>query len=93
MASSLFAGRRNSLPPSPTRNEPNDLMPQLIRAAKAGKHPKDVLPKLAQQYPAVKQAMEIISANTPEQVTGIIQDMAAKRGSNVAQLINMLGIR
>lgn len=93
MASSMFAGRRNSLPTSPTRNEQNDLMTQLIRAARAGKNPKDVLPKLAQQYPAVKQAMEIISANTPAKVTGIIQDLAAKRGYNVAQLINMLGIR
>lgn len=68
-------------------------MPQLIQAARAGQHPKDVLPKLARQYPAVKQAMEIISANTPEQVTGIIQDLAAKRGTNIAQLINMMGIR
>lgn len=68
-------------------------MPQLIRAARSGQAPQDVLPKLARQYPAVKQAMDIISANRPEQVTGIIQDMAAKRGSTIGQLIRMLGIR
>ena len=88
MASSLF-GRQNN----PQQTQQNDLLPQLIQAARAGKQPRDVLPQLAKQHPAVRQAMEIISSNRPEQVTGIIQDMAAKRGLGVAQLIRMLGIK
>lgn len=87
MASSLF-GRQQS----PQQTQSN-LMPQLIQAARAGKNPKDVLPQLARQHPVVKQAMEIISANRPEQVTGIIQDMAAKRGVNISQLIQALGLK
>lgn len=91
MASSLF-GRQNSQRQQ-TRNNQNDLMPQLIQAARAGKDPRDVLPGLARQYPVVKQAMEIISGNAPEQVTSMIQSMAAERGATIGQLINMLGIR
>lgn len=91
MASSLF-GRQNSQRQQ-TRNNPNDLMPQLIQAARTGKDPRDVLPGLARQYPVVKQAMEIISGNAPEQVTGMIQKMATERGATIGQLINMLGIR
>lgn len=83
MASSLF--RQN-----PTNN---DTMRQLVEAARAGKRPQDVLPQLARKDPTVKQAMDIISGNAPQAVTGIIQNLAAKRGVTIPQLMQRMGIK
>lgn len=83
MASSLF--RQN-----PTNN---DTMQQLMEAMRSGKKPQDVLPKLAKQDPAVMQAMQIISGNAPQAVTGIIQNLAAKRGVTIPQLMQRTGIK
>lgn len=82
MASSLFGQQPR-----------NDLLPQLIAAARAGKTPQEVLPQLAQQNPVVKQAMDIISGNAPQQVTKMIQHMAAQRGVTIPQLLQRLGIK
>lgn len=84
MASSLFSGQ------NPT---PNNTMKTLMEAARAGKRPQDVLPQLAKQDPAVMQAMQIISGNAPQAVTGIIQNLAAKRGVTIPQLMQKLGIK
>ena len=89
MASSLF-GRHQSLPQqSPTNNTMN----QLMAAYRAGKRPEEVLPQLAKSDPTVMQAMQIISGNAPQAVTGIIQSLAAKRGITIPALIERLGIR
>lgn len=82
MASSLFG-----------QQQTNDLLPQLIAAARAGKTPQEVLPQLAQQNPVVRQAMDIISGNAPQQVTKMIQNMAAQRGVTIPQLLQRLGIK
>ena len=82
MASSLFRQ-----PPQ------NNTMQTLMDAYRAGKRPQDVLPGLAKQDPAVKQAMDIISGNAPQAVTGIIQNLAAKRGMTIPALMERLGIR
>ena len=84
MASSLCSGQ------NPT---PNNTMPTLMEAARAGKRPQDVLPQLAKQDPAVMQAMQIISGNAPQAVTGIIQNLAAKRGVTIPQLMQKLGLK
>ena len=88
MASSLF---RNQKPQQ--QNPQNDTMSQLMAAYRAGKRPQDVLPQLAKSDPAVMQAMQIISGNAPQAVTGIIQNLAAKRGITIPALIERLGIR
>lgn len=88
MASSLFA--RQSPRQNPTNN---DTMRQLMEAARAGKNPQDVLPQLAKQDPTVKQAMEIISGNSAQAVTGIIQNLAAKRGITIPALIERMGFK
>lgn len=87
MASSLFQKPRNS------QNMQNDTMSQLVAAARAGKRPQDVLPQLAKQDPTVMQAMQIISGNAPQAVTGIIQNLAAKRGITIPALMERLGIK
>ena len=84
MASSLFSGQ------NPT---PNNTMQTRMEAARAGKRPQDVLPQLAKQDPAVMQAMQIISGNAPQAVTGIIQNLAAKRGVTIPQIMQRLGIK
>jgi hypothetical protein len=68
-------------------------MKTLMEAARAGKRPQDILPQLAKQDPTVMQAMQIISGNAPQAVTGIIQSLAAKRGVTIPQLMQRLGIR
>jgi len=88
MASSLFG--RQSPQQNPTNN---DTMRQLMEAARAGKRPQDVLPQLARKDPTVKQAMDIISGNAPQAVTGIIQSLAAKRGVTIPALMERLGIK
>lgn len=82
MASSLF------------RQSPqNNTLQTLMEAARAGKRPQDVLPQLAKSDPTVAQAMQIISGNTPQAVTGIIQQMAAKQGFTIPNLMARLGIK
>ena len=88
MASSLFGNRS----PQPT-NQKNNTMQQLMEAYRAGKRPQDVLPQLARQDPTVKQAMDIISGNAPKAVTGIIQNLAAKRGMTIPAIMERLGIK
>ena len=88
MASSLFA-RQNMQPKNPT----NNTMQTLRDAMRSGKRPQDVLPQLAKQDPAVAQAMQIISGNAPQAVTGIIQQMAAKQGLTISSLMERLGIK
>ena len=88
MASSLF---RNQRPQQ--QNQQNDTMRQLMDAYRAGKRPQDVLPQLAKQDPTVMQAMQIISGNAPQAVTGIIQNLAAKRGITIPALMERLGIK
>ena len=87
MASSLFQQPRNS------QNTRNDTMSQLMAAYRAGKRPEEALPQLAKSDPTVMQAMQIISGNAPQAVTGIIQTLAAKRGITSPALIERLGIR
>lgn len=88
MASSLF---RNQ---SPQQTPPqNDTMRTLMEAARAGKRPQDVLPQLAKQDPTVMRAMQIISGNAPQAVTGIIQNLAAKRGVTIPALMERLGLK
>lgn len=84
MASSLFSGQ------NPT---PNNTMQTLMEAARAGKRPQDVLPQLAKTDPTVMQAMQIISGNAPQAVTGIIQNLAARRGVTIPQLMQRLGLK
>ena len=87
MASSLFGNRPNQ--PIQTSNT----MQTLMEAARDGKRPQDVLPQLAKQDPTVMQAMQIIRGNAPQAVTGIIQNLAAKRGITIPALMERLGLR
>lgn len=83
MASSLFG----------QKNPQSNTMQTLLNAARAGKRPQDVLPQLAKQDSTVMQAMQIISGNTPQAVTGIIQNLAAKRGITIPALMQQMGIK
>lgn len=82
MASSLFP-----------QNPQSNTMQKLMQAWKSGKRPQDVLPQLAKSDPDVARAMQIISGNTPQAVTGIIQQMAAKNGITIPALMEMMGLK
>ena len=75
------------------QNPQSNTMQQLMQAMKSGKRPQDVLPQLAKHDPAVAQAMQIISGNTPQAVTGIIQQMAAKNGITIPALMVRMGLK
>ena len=87
MASSLFGKQ------SQQQNPRNNTMQPLMDAYRAGKRPQDVLPGIAKQDPTVKQAMDIINGNAPQAVTGIIQNLAAKRGMTIPAIMERLGIK
>lgn len=82
MASSLF-----QQPPQ------NNTMETLMQAMRAGKRPQDVVPEMAKRDPTVAQAMQIISGNSAQAVTGIIQQMAAKRGLTIPAITQRLGLK
>ena len=82
MASSLFP-----------QNSQNNTMQQLVQAMKSGKRPQDVLPQLAKSDPTVAQALQIINGNAPNAVTGIIQNLATKRGVTIPALMERMGIK
>ena len=88
MASSLFQNQHTQ-----PMNQQNNTMQTLMDAMRAGKRPQDVLPQLAKHDPTVAQAMQIISGNAPQAVTGIIQQMAAKQGLTISSLMARLGIK
>ena len=88
MASSLFAR-----PNPPQKSQQSNTMQTLMEAYHAGKRPQDVLPQLAKQDPLVMQAMQIISGNAPQAVTGIIQQMAAKSGITIPALMARMGLK
>lgn len=88
MASSLFAR-----PNPPQKSQQSNTMKTLMEAYHAGKRPQDVLPQLAKQDPLVMQAMQIVSGNAPQAVTGIIQQMAAKNGITIPALMARMGLK
>ena len=66
---------------------------QILQAVRDGANPNQIAMQLAQNNPAVRQAMQMMSGKTPDQVRDMAQQMARQRGIDLNQLAQQLGIR
>ena len=66
---------------------------QAIQALQKGANPNQLMMQLAQNNPAVRQAMQIVNGKTPDQIRDMARQMARQRGVDLNQLMQALGIR
>lgn len=66
---------------------------QVIQMLQRGANPNQLMMQLAQNNPAVRQAMQMVNGKTPDQIRDIAQQMAKQRGIDLDQLTQQLGIR
>lgn len=66
---------------------------QVIQALRQGANPNQLMMQLAQNNPAVRQAMQMVNGKTPDQIRDMAQQMARQRGVDLNQLSKQLGIR
>lgn len=66
---------------------------QVIQALRQGANPNQLMMQLAQNNPAVRQAVQMVNGKTPDQIRDMAQQMARQRGVDLNQLSKQLGIR
>ena len=66
---------------------------QVIQMLQRGANPNQLMMQLAQNNPAIRQAMQLVNGKTPDQIRDIAQQMAKQRGIDLNQLTQQLGIR
>lgn len=66
---------------------------QAVQALRQGANPNQLMMQLAQQNPAVRQAMQMVNGKTPDQIRDMARQMAGQRGVDLNQLMQMLGVR
>ena len=66
---------------------------QVIQALQKGANPNQLMMQLAQNNPAVRQAMQMVNGKTPDQIRDMAQQVARQRGVDLNQLMQALGIR
>lgn len=71
----------------------NNPMAQIMAAIQRGITPNQIAMRLAQQNPAVRQAMQFMNGKLPQQIQREVQQMAAQNGVNLNQLAQQLGIQ
>ena len=71
----------------------NNPMSQIMNALQRGVNHNQIAAQLAQQNPAVRQAMQMINGKTPDQVRDMAFQMAKERGIDLNQLARNMGIQ
>lgn len=66
---------------------------QVIQMLQRGANPNQLMMQLAQNNPAVRQAMQMVNGKTPDQIRDMAQQIAKQRGIDLDQLTQQLGIR
>lgn len=66
---------------------------QLMQAVQRGANPNQLIMQLAQQNPAVRQAVQAVNGKTPDQIRDMAQQLASQRGVDLNQLARQLGIK
>ena len=66
---------------------------QVIQMLQRGANPNQLMMQLAQNNPAIRQAMQLVNGKTPDQIRDMAQQMAKQRGIDLDQLTQQLGIR
>lgn len=65
---------------------------QAIQMLRSGANPNQLMMQLAQNNPAVQQAMRAVNGKTPDQIRDMAMQMAQQRGVDLNQLARQMGI-
>lgn len=66
---------------------------QAIQMLRCGANPNQLMMQIAQNNPAVQQAMRAVNGKTPDQIRDMAQQMARQRGVDLNQLARQLGVQ
>lgn len=69
------------------------LYEQIASAVRNGMNPNRIAMQMAQNNPAVQQAMQWMNGKTPQQIQREVQQMAAQRGVDLNQLARQMGMQ
>lgn len=65
---------------------------QILQAVQNGANPNQLIMQIAQQNPAIRQAMQAVNGKTPDQIRSMAYQMAQQRGIDLAQFAQQMGI-
>lgn len=65
---------------------------QILQAVQNGANPNQIISNLIQQNPAFRQAMQAVNGKTPDQIRDMAYQMAQRRGVDLAQFAQQMGI-
>lgn len=66
---------------------------QIIQAVQNGANPNQLIAQLAQNNPAIRQAMQMINGKTPDQIRDMAQQRAKQMGVDLNQLAQQWGFK
>lgn len=66
---------------------------QIIQAVQRGANPNQIMNQLVQSNPAMRQAAQLMSGKTPDQIRDMVQQRARQMGVDLNQLEKQWGIK
>lgn len=66
---------------------------QIIQAVQNGANPNQLIAQLAQNNPAIRQAMQMINGKTPDQIRDMAQQRAKQMGVDLNQMAQQWGFK
>ena len=70
----------------------NNPVQQIAQLLQAGRNPSAIVQMMIQQNPQMRQTMQMLNGNTPQQKEQMVRNMCAERGISVEDLARSLGI-
>ncbi len=69
-----------------------EMVMQIIRLYKSGGNPMQMLSQMAQSNPQMAQAAQMLEGKSPEQIKGMVQNMANQNGIDLNALAAQFGL-
>ena len=66
---------------------------QIIQAVQNGANPNQLIGQLAQTNPAIRQAMQLMSGKTPQQIRSMAMQAAQQRGVDLNRIAQQWGVK
>lgn len=66
---------------------------QIIQAVQRGANPNQLTMQLAQSSPEIRQAMQLVSGKTPDQIQSMVYQRAREMGVDLNQLAQQWGVQ
>ena len=66
---------------------------QAIQAVQRGANPNQIILQMAQNNPAIRQAMQLVNGKTPDQIRSMVQQRAQQLGVDLNQFEKQWGIK